>query len=861
MKFENGSEVLRFDCHLHTVKDKEFKYSGMENEFVSDYVCKLEQEKISVGVITNHNKFDLDQYKAIKKAARKKDIFILPGVELSIKEGASSIHMLIVFDPEEWMVDGVDYISRNINAMFLGVGDPGNENTYTQNDLLTVIKTLDQQNKDYFMICAHVEQDKGFWKECGGTLIQSLTSERIFRRRVIGFQKARTRDLIRKVHDWMGYDLAFLEGSDPKTIDDIGKGDKKTYIKIGEFSYSAVKYALTDFQNRVFEELPVIAHGYIKEMRCLGGKLANQVLSPSPELNTLIGIRGSGKSSILEVLRYALDKQPAQDEKYKNELVKAVLGSGGQVELTIVDRFSKIYSLKRIIGEKTTIYNENGEILSIPVESILRNPLYFGQKDLALTRKGYEYDLLNKIIGDKVQDIIKEKESIQSKLTEDIEKLIVLTDIPGQIADLSSENATLQHRLKVYQEKGLDEKLKKQTSCNADLVRIDSLSEWLDELIQSLESAYSKDGRELLSIDNYVSQYNSEIFDDLNPLIAQANSSIDAIKQDIDTLKKYKEKITLIREKLILKIDSLKDEFAEIKREINDDQLDADSYVSDQKKLATNNEKIAKLKENLKSKDKLCSAIKKGFADRNELLRKNFLDYEIASSKINQQQDQLSIDMFFKGNKAELKEKLRTYFKGTGLSDAKYIAMSEEFSDMPALVEDYYLNEGGVIKQYCTDTIYAKMSQKIEEGYKEMLVDDTPNVISISYHGKPLSKHSLGQRASALILFILTQHDSDVIIVDQPEDDLDNQVIYEELIQTIKKEKSDMQFIFATHNANIPVLGDAERVVTTEYHEDGSIGIKCGTIDSAETHRDIVNIMEGGAEAFKKRNQIYKSWE
>ena len=53
------------------------------------------------------------------------------------------------------------------------------------------------------------------------------------------------------------------------------------------------------------------------------------------------------------------------------------------------------------------------------------------------------------------------------------------------------------------------------------------------------------------------------------------------------------------------------------------------------------------------------------------------------------------------------------------------------------------------------------------------------------------ARHSLGQRASALILFILTQHDSDVIIVDQPEDDLDNQVIYEELIQTIKKEKRD----------------------------------------------------------------------
>ena len=54
-------------------------------------------------------------------------------------------------------------------------------------------------------------------------------------------KKVRTRDKIKKVHDWMGYDIAFVEGSDPKTIEEIGKGDKKNYIKIGEASYGAVK--------------------------------------------------------------------------------------------------------------------------------------------------------------------------------------------------------------------------------------------------------------------------------------------------------------------------------------------------------------------------------------------------------------------------------------------------------------------------------------------------------------------------------------------------------------------------------------------------------------------------------------------
>lgn len=72
--FENGSEILRFDCHLHTVSDKEFKYDGESDKFISSYVDKLKSEGIGVGVITNHNKFDYEQYKALKKAANRRYI-------------------------------------------------------------------------------------------------------------------------------------------------------------------------------------------------------------------------------------------------------------------------------------------------------------------------------------------------------------------------------------------------------------------------------------------------------------------------------------------------------------------------------------------------------------------------------------------------------------------------------------------------------------------------------------------------------------------------------------------------------------------------------------------------------------------
>lgn len=104
------------------------------------------------------------------------------------------------------------------------------------------------------------------------------------------------------------------------------------------------------------------------------------------------------------------------------------------------------------------------------------------------------------------------------------------------------------------------------------------------------------------------------------------------------------------------------------------------------------------------------------------------------------------------------------------------------------------------------------------------------------------------------------QSDNDIILIDQPEDDLDNKIIYDEVITAIKKKKQKMQFVFATHNANIPVLGDAERIFMVEY-QDTKIDISQGNIDLKTTHKQVVDIMEGGKEAFNKRQLIYTSWK
>lgn len=83
MNLKEGAKWIRADFHLHTKADEKwFKYKGEANDFVNDYIQKLEEENIRFGVITNHNKFDKDEYMAIHKKAAKAGIYLLSGVEI-----------------------------------------------------------------------------------------------------------------------------------------------------------------------------------------------------------------------------------------------------------------------------------------------------------------------------------------------------------------------------------------------------------------------------------------------------------------------------------------------------------------------------------------------------------------------------------------------------------------------------------------------------------------------------------------------------------------------------------------------------------------------------------------------------------
>jgi ABC-type cobalamin/Fe3+-siderophores transport system ATPase subunit len=117
---------------------------------------------------------------------------------------------------------------------------------------------------------------------------------------------------------------------------------------------------------------------------------------------------------------------------------------------------------------------------------------------------------------------------------------------------------------------------------------------------------------------------------------------------------------------------------------------------------------------------------------------------------------------------------------------------------------------------------------------------------------------SRGQKCTALLPLLLARRDTPLVI-DQPEDNLDNHFIYETVVETIRRLKQRRQMVFVTHNANIPVLAEADLVVVMD--SDGKKGFvqKAGSLD--ECREEIIDLLEGGKEAFELRRQRYvKSW-
>lgn len=125
------------------------------------------------------------------------------------------------------------------------------------------------------------------------------------------------------------------------------------------------------------------------------------------------------------------------------------------------------------------------------------------------------------------------------------------------------------------------------------------------------------------------------------------------------------------------------------------------------------------------------------------------------------------------------------------------------------------------------------------------------------------TKLSLGQNAVALLLIILTAsqglNDNRPLLMDQPEDDLDNSYIFNTLVEEFRRSKNKRQLIISTHNANIPVSADAENILVLKYNGEFGYLDYNGSLDNPKISAAVLEILEGGELALKSRNEKYRN--
>jgi len=312
--------------------------------------------------------------------------------------------------------------------------------------------------------------------------------------------------------------------------------------------------------------------------------------------------------------------------------------------------------------------------------------------------------------------------------------------------------------------------------------------------------------------------------------------------------------------------------YEKILRELQKSRVDGEEFI----RLRRQIEELRPLRE----RQSLVRRAEKEHADRRRALLAEWEDFKAgefrrldrAAKKVNQKlRDKVQVEVTAAGDREPLFKILRDEIGGR-LSEAIDSLRGAHDLSLTQFVEACRGGTDAINKVY---GITPDQADRLAKAEPEVLMRieelDLPPTTAIRLNTAPageppswqaLEDLSTGQKATAVLLLLLLESDAP-LIVDQPEDDLDNRFITEGVVPRMREEKQRRQFIFSTHNANIPVLGDAELIVglsASGEAEHGHARIApehMGSIDARPVRELVEEILEGGKEAFERRRRKY----
>ena len=863
-----GARWWKFDFHTHTPESVDFNDKKLSAE---DWLRAFMEREIDCVAITDHNSggwIDILQHELKNIENREpgwyRPLYLFPGVEISAN---GNVHVLAIFGCDKRK----SYIDELIGAIDYQ-GTKGDSDGVTTKSVTEVVDEIAERGG--IPIPAHVDKEKtGLFKLKGTTRQQILRNENIY-----AMELSNSDSQISQFYTDEKFQWTEITGSDTHDFSQENFGTF-TWIKMANPSIVGLKLALIDgiaSVNRDIHSDPNRRVKYFVEELdiCMAkhiGRSKPLTCRFSPFLNAIIGGRGTGKSTLLEFMRLVLRR----DNDIPDELAKEsrqYFGVGGANLLIENSKISLIYRKGEVRYRLNWYANPNypsleeekddgtwsaceGEIKSLfPIRIYSQKQIYeLAKKPSALIEiidEAPEVDAAR--LKTENKDFVNRYKQIEGRQRELNDKIAEESRLRGELNDLVRQ-------IEYIEKSDHREVMQKYRLRQQQLNEIDIL-----------ENKWKEAQRQLLEIREKITpaEFNTELFSENNDVVLDIERTNDKWSSIHNELKK----LGKTAESIINEWQTKKD-VAPWMQDIEADKAHYDKLLSDLEQQGIVPDKYHLLLTQQKSIEKELDLIH---------------EYQLLLQKSESEKQEMFDQI--RENRNTLSEK-RQEFLTSVLHDNQFVSIKvlpfgEEWSeieneirsmlqcpdrfdrDFENLRESYQQSDGRNIEKLkdaikdirdgntaAKDNRFATHLKGLpQESISDFLMWFPGDNLEVTYGRDRLriQQGSPGQKTAALLAFLLSYGD-EPLLLDQPEDDLDNELIYDLIVKQLRDIKSQRQVIVVTHNANIVINGDAEmvfplHVVCTETRVKHAANIQEKKVRDA-----ICNILEGGEKAFEQR--------
>ena len=852
------------------------KYRGQEHGInLRDYAESLRKiclaEEIEVVGFADHG--SVSDAETAREILTESGIVVFPGFEVATTE---KVHWVCLF-PEN---TGQQQLERYLGK--LDLTDPQNG---VRPSRLGGIQLLERVEKlGGFCYAAHVTSSRGVLKGRFNNLwIDTKLRAAQIPGKIGDLPPEYKSIILNKNPDYCReHPVTPINAKDISRPEDLSDPSATTFVKMTRPCFASFLMAFKDPESRVRLSGDMIERHYsrIDSIEIEGGYFDGLSAEISGHLNAVIGGRGTGKSTFLECVRYALDvsHKGGDAARQGEQIVKENLGrSGGRVILKLrsASNHMKSYTVIRRFGEPPRVIDGQGDESRLhPGRDLIPGVEIYGQNEIYELAKspGALSRVLDRFLPRAVEQESQLDEAY-SKLRENGDGLARYLEQRDEIERQIAQLPKLEEQARQFKEQGLEDKmrqvplLEKERQLGPRILeemrRVRDGQRVLEESFPDLVFLSDKALEGMPHADLF--RRSRRILEELGTVLHRKSKEIDKAASESETA--LESAVEELSREMKAAESQFEKEFAKLPAVAGKDGREIGHTYQ---RLLREIEQVKPARGRLKAVNTLVNELEQSrrnlLGEISDIRTARTIAKQKAVKELNRRLTRkLRITLVPDGVRKPIREFLQE-LPGVGERKTEWVDDAQDLTILGLVAairegRDVLLGKGWNLTTGFAETLTRLTTGQIHALEGIDVQDRITLELNISHDGeqyKSLDRLSTGQQCTA-ILHLLLLDNPDPLIMDQPEDNLDNAFIAERIVQELRVAKTERQFLFATHNANIPVFGDAEWIGVcavsgdhAEMPEEAQ-----GSIDIPAIRDHAAGVLEGGKEAFMQRREKY----